>query len=241
MKLLAATAALAGLFVAGSASAATNLIVNGSFEDTTVTGSTTVGTTTTTSMSGWNLVSSGSGTGYSQTVIIQTDGIARPYPTGAFGEGVPQDNAGGPDPDGAGQYGAYFSSDVGTETLTQTIDLAAGKYNVGFDAYIPFNGYNNPNDATFTATVGGFMWESVQLKQTAGQPGVWTHYQGVVDVAPGGGQTTFAFAADGYPAVDVVIDRVFATAVPEPASWALMIMGLGAAGVMLRRRQAVTA
>jgi hypothetical protein len=223
MKLLATTAVLAGFIVAGSASAATNYITNGSFEDP--------------SLAGWTLVSSGSGTGYSPTVIIQTDGVARPYPTGAFGEGIPQDNAGGPDPDGAGLYGAYFSSDVGTETLSQTINLAPGKYNIGFDAYIPLNGYDNPNDATFTATVGGFMWDSVQLKQTAGAPQVWTHYQGVVTVAPGGGATTFAFAADGFPAVDVVIDRVFATAVPEPASWALMITGFGAAGVMLRRRR----
>jgi PEP-CTERM motif len=169
-------------------------------------------------------------------VIIQTDGVPRGYPTGAFGEGIPQDTAVSIDPDAAGQYGAYFSSDVGSETLSQTIDLAPGKYNVGFDAYIPFNGFDNPNDATFTATVGGFMWDSVQLKKTAGQAGVWTHYQGVADVT-GSGATTFTFAADGFPAVDVVIDRVFATAVPEPASWALMITGFGAAGAMLRRRR----
>ena len=29
--------------------------------------------------------------------------------------------------------------------------------------------------------------------------------------------------------------------VPEPASWALMIMGFGAAGAMIRRRKAVAA
>jgi PEP-CTERM motif len=227
MKFLAATAVMAGLVVAGSASAATNLIANGSFEDPT--------------LSGWTLASAGSGTGYSPTVIIKTDNVARPYPTGAFGEAIPQDTAGGLDPDVAGLYGAYFSSDVGTETLSQTVDLAAGKYNISLNAYIPFNGYSNPNDATFTATVGGFMWDSVQLKQTAGAPGVWTHYQGVVTVGPGGGATTFAFAADGFPAVDVVIDKVFATAVPEPASWALMIMGFGFAGAALRRRQTATA
>jgi hypothetical protein len=38
-------------------------------------------------------------------------------------------------------------------------------------------------------------------------------------------------------------DKLAGTAVPEPASWALMIMGFGAAGAMLRgkRRQGVTA
>ena len=222
-RFVAAAVVAAGLTIAGAASAGTNQIVNGSFEDSGFTG--------------WTLSSVGSGTGYSPTVIIQTDGVGRGYPFGAFGEGVPQDYAGGADPDAAGSFAAYFSSDVGTETLSQTIDLAPGKYNVGFDAYIPLNGYDNPNDATFTATVGGFVWDSVQLKKTAGAPQVWTHYQGVVTVAPGGGATTFVFAADGYPAVDVAIDRVFAVPVPEPASWALMITGFGAAGAMLRRRR----
>jgi hypothetical protein len=33
------------------------------------------------------------------------------------------------------------------------------------------------------------------------------------------------------------IDNVSVTGVPEPASWALMILGFGAGGAMLRRRR----
>ena len=38
-----------------------------------------------------------------------------------------------------------------------------------------------------------------------------------------------------------VSDFAASTAVPEPATWALMILGFGGAGAMLRRRRAVTA
>ena len=218
----AAAVVAAGAAVSGAASAATNLITNGSFEN---------------GMTGWTLTSVGSGQGYSPTVIIVTDGVGRAYPAGAYGEGVPVDTAGGLDPDPAGTHAAYFSSDVGSETLSQTISLGQGTYEVGFDAYIPLNGYNNRNDASFTATVGGFSWSAVDLKRTAGAPQVWTHSSGFVNVGPGGGPTSFVFAANGFPAVDVAIDRVYAIAVPEPASWALMLVGFGGLGAVLRRRR----
>ncbi|MBA3895889.1 MAG: PEPxxWA-CTERM sorting domain-containing protein [Sphingomonadaceae bacterium] len=35
--------------------------------------------------------------------------------------------------------------------------------------------------------------------------------------------------------------QIFITAVPEPASWAMMIAGFGMAGVALRRRRALAA
>ena len=37
------------------------------------------------------------------------------------------------------------------------------------------------------------------------------------------------------------VDNVSVTAVPEPATWAMMILGFGAAGSMIRRRKAVAA
>ncbi|OHB27621.1 MAG: hypothetical protein A2790_16475 [Phenylobacterium sp. RIFCSPHIGHO2_01_FULL_69_31] len=230
MKTLAVAAVAAGLAFAGSADAATNLLTNGSFES---------------GLSGWTLSSTGAGQGYSPTVVIATDGVGRGYPNGAFGEGVPADNAPGPFAGDGGGYAAYFSSDVPDETLSQSIALAAGWYEVGFDAYLPLNGYNNPNDATFTATVGTYTWTPVLLKSGAGAPQVWTHYSAKVYVNPAQANvpSTFTFKANGYPAVDVLVDRVYVTtaAVPEPTTWALMIMGFGGAGAMIRRRRLAAA
>ena len=232
MKFLTVAAATAALMIAGSANAAVNLLANGGFE--------------TGSLSGWTLNSVGSGTGYSPTVVIATDGVGRGYPAGAFSEGVPGDNAAGPFA-GPSAYAVYFSSDVGSETLTQSIDIARGWYEVGFDAYIPHNGYVNPLDAGFTAKVGTYTWPTVQLKSSSNAEQTWTHYSALVFVDPAQTNvpTSFSFAANGYPAVDVLVDNVYVTAsVPEPMSWALMLVGFGGMGAVLRsqrRRQALTA
>jgi hypothetical protein len=37
------------------------------------------------------------------------------------------------------------------------------------------------------------------------------------------------------------VSGTFSGAIPEPATWALMILGFGGAGAMLRRRKAVFA
>lgn len=224
MKFLAFAAITASLAIAGSANAATNLVTNGSFEN---------------GLTGWTYGSSGSGQGKSATVVIVTDGVGRGYPNGAFGEGVTADNAPGPMQDN-GTHAAYFSSDIGQESLTQSVMLTSGWYEVGFDAYIPRNGYNNPNDATFTAQVGNYTWSPVLLKGTSIGATNWKHYSQKVYINPTQvGTSSFTFAAKGYPAVDVLVDRVYviSAAVPEPTTWALMIMGFGAAGAALRRQR----
>lgn len=223
MKFLTVAAVAAGLAIAGSANASVNLVTNGSFED---------------GLNGWTLISTGSGQGYSPTVVITTDGIGRGYPNGAFGEGVAADDAAGPFQDN-GTKAVYFSSDVPGESLTQTINLSAGWYEVGFDAYVPQNGYNNPNDATFTATIGTNVWAPVLLKGTSIGASNWMHYSAVVNVADAQNNvpTSFTFSATGFPAVDVLVDRVYIAAVPEPMTWTLMIMGFGGAGAALRRQR----
>jgi hypothetical protein len=49
---------------------------------------------------------------------------------------------------------------------------------------------------------------------------------------------TYAFVgAQGLQLDDVVVDAAASAAVPEPATWAMMILGFGAAGSVLRRRR----
>ena len=221
IKFLLATSAM--LMGATQAVAGTNLLTNGSFED---------------GFNGWSVNTTGSGTGFTAPVVIEY-GQASGYPTGAFGEAVPADNAPfNPGLDPVGTHGAYFSSDVGLQTLSQTVSLVAGKkYTFGFDYYLPQNGYNNPNNATFSATLAGDPFASFTLGSKS--PVTWRLVSATKTfVASTSGDFTFAFAGTAYPAKDVVIDRVF-LAVPEPAAWAMMIGGFGVVGFAARRRRSV--
>jgi hypothetical protein len=229
MKKLVLASALAAL-VAAPAFATDNLLSNGSFED---------------GLTSWSFSDtiSGSPQGHADPVVIEY-GQAGNYPTGAYGESVPADNAAGnPGFDGVGTHGLYFSSDVGTQTISQSVSLVAGRsYTFGFDFYLPANGYANANGATFTASIVGMPFASFNAGSEDAT--TWTLASGShTFVASQTGDFAFAFTANGYPAKDFVIDRVFlastadVTGVPEAGTWAMMVVGFGAIGAASRRRR----
>ena len=232
-KILIALAACSAFTVPASAA---NLLTNGSFE--------------TGDFTGWTLTNSESstGTGAALPVVIGY-GNNNQYPTGAYGESIPADNAPtNPGFDPVGGYGAYFVSDFANpQTLSQAVSLAAGtSYTFGFDLYVPFNGAANPNGATFTGSVGGIPIATIVAGNET--PGLWKTYSGAYTfVAAQSGDFMFSFTANGFPAKDFVIDRVYLAAtntvpgVPEPATWAMMLTGFGLVGSALRRRTAVAA
>jgi hypothetical protein len=121
------TLLIAGTVALTTISAAkADLIVNGGFESK--------------GFNGWSTSFSGG----TNPVVIQYQ--ASGYPTGAFGEAVPA-------PVNGGTYGAYFSSDTGTDTITEIINVTPGKYVLSFDVYAPSNGRANPFDALFDGSV----------------------------------------------------------------------------------------
>jgi len=227
MKLLHGVALAAGLLIAGSASAATNLITNGSFE--------------TGDFSGWTRTGSVPD-GFIASIINYNSSSS--YPGGAFGEPVPPDDTSSGSPDPVGTRAAYFVGDGADEALTQIVHLLPGLYTIGFSVYVPLNGFNNSGDATFVGTIAGVNLALFNAHGSAPQD--WVHYAGLANIAVEGDYvSSFVYHSGPAPAADFVVDRAYIVAgdatggVPEPATWALMILGFGGAGMALRRRRAI--
>lgn len=206
----------------------------------------TNGTFATGDFSDWTVTNAGPTN--SAAVVIRTDDVARNFPAGAFGQAIPDDPLTIP---GAGPntgYGAYFSTDSGTETLSQVIALRAGVYSIGFDLLVPRNGYLNPGDATFTANIAGTgLLTSASIKAIGGADGTqtWVEVAGTAAIASTGDyDVNFAFTGlgNGRTAADVVVDDVFVVGgaivtghqdIPEPASMTLFMVPL--LGLMMTR------
>lgn len=198
--------------ILSSSAASAAIITNGGFE--------------TGNFSGWT-VNTGGDPSFPQVVVQY--GQSSGYPTGVFGEPVPA-------PPGGGQYGAYFVSDVYYQTISQSIVLAAGeRYTVSYDIYSPQNGQSNPFDALLQSQTDGNL-SPIFTAKTLGNG--WVNYS--ADFFANAGPYTFAlgFLPLGVPAADFVIDNVGVTvAVPEPATWAMMIFGFMGIGFLAYRRR----
>jgi hypothetical protein len=201
-----------------------NLVTNGSFE------------------SGNLIPFVQSGGGIYPVAAIITDGS-----TGsAFGEAVPSDPLTTGSPDIGGRYAAYFVDDRANQTLTQTVFLGVGNYQIGFDAYDPRNGYSNPNDALFTGSIAGITLATYSVKTSP--VGIWQEFNGVATiVAAGNYQVSFNFIPSGRTggSADVIVDRVYVTptertgiVIPEPLTLSLFGAGLVGIAALRRRKKA---
>ena len=234
MSKLLLTAA-AAILVAGPASAAVNLVNNGSFE------------TGANGLDGWTIGGvDNDSPAYPPTAIFY--GAAQPYPNGAFGEAVPTNNAPTNSPDAAGERAAYFVSDFASkQSISQSVWLDVGIYQIGFSAYAPNNGYGNAGEAYFSGTVAGVTLANYAV--SSGPAATWQTFAGATNILTAGYyDVSFVFDTNAAPSKDVVIDQVYIIAgnppvpgVPEPATWAMLIAGFGFVGAALRRRTALTA
>jgi PEP-CTERM motif len=207
---------------------ASNLLINGSFE---LSGG---------SLAGWT--NSGTQLTFPPSVVV-TNG-STPC---CFGEAVPTDTVVGGSPDAAGTHGVYFVDDSANQNLSQLVFLAAGDYEIGFDAYAPQNGFNNPGDAFFKAIIAGITLADYTVK-TQNMPRQWINYSGLANVLTDGMYSvSFNFKTFGGASADVVIDRVYIATttqgggtpignVQEPSSLALIGIGMAGLGTMRRRK-----
>lgn len=232
IQLFAASAAIAAIGLAAtSASAAVNLVKDGDFTQGYQGEILSSGH----SVHDWTYSSKGKLN--SQAVILKF-GEAKSYPNGAFGEAIPAPGTALP----KHAKVLYFSTDTGSEKVSQSIDFhKTGEYLVSFEAYAPQNGLNNPEDATLDVDLGKHSIADIDVKTDFKSAG-WETFSEVVDITKKGHEDlSFTFAGGGYPAADIAITDVSITSavggVPEPASWSLMILGVGGVGAMLRRRR----
>lgn len=233
IKILLAAAAATVLAV--PASAAVNLVSNGSFE---------LGSN---GLQDWTIGGvDNDNPPYPPTAIFY--GAAQPYPNGAFGEAVPANNAPTNSPDAVGARAAYFVSDFASQqSITQSVWLDAGEYQIGFSAYAPNNGFNNAGEAYFSGTIAGVTLASYAV--STGPNATWKTFAGSTIIQTAGFyDVAFVFDTNFFPSKDIVIDQVYIISgnptlpgVPEPATWAMLIAGFGLVGATLRRRAAATA
>lgn len=201
--------------ILSSSAASAAIIANGSFEDGGG------------SFSSWT-VNTGGDPQYPQVVIAY--GQASSYPTGVFGEIVPA-------PPGGGQYGAYFVSDIYSQSISQSIALNTGTaYTVSYDIYAPANGTSNPFDALLQSDTDGNL-SPVFTAKTLGAG--WVNYSAAFVASAGPYSFNLNYTPLGVTGADFVVDNIGITAnVPEPATWAMMIMGFMGIGFLAYRRRA---
>lgn len=248
-KIAVSIAALsAGLLLASSASAATNLVTNGGFETNGGTGQLGYNTSAT----GWTTNDPNTFHG-GYSFLFQFPSADTTGSTGLGGNVVLYGPGNGvlngltASPDG----GFFLGSDPGIlgGEITQTLTgLTAGsKYEVSFYwAAAQQVGYDGPTTEGWQVGFGGSSQSTSPLDSNANH-GFVPWQKTTFDFVADNSTDTLSFLAIGGPSSSLppfaLLDGVSVISVPEPTTWALMIMGFGGIGAMVRnrRRQAALA
>ena len=124
---------------------------------------------------------------------------------------------------------------------------AGGKYNFAGDVMnvccnLSFTGANSPSTINFEISLNGGAWMNLASHTTnPGLPdaGLSVGVTGLYTAAAAGTVQIRAInAIDAASGNDFALDNLsFASAVPEPGTWAMLFLGFGAIGLMMRRRQ----
>lgn len=243
----------AALLMAASASAAVNLVTNGSFE--TNAGNGQLGYNT--SAAGWSVADPST---YSSYVFIfnpTSGGTSLTSADQGGANGISGQVAiWGPDngsnngltvsPDG----GAFISSDPAYDNgpITQTVNgLTPGE-----EYQLTFNWAGSEQQGHDGATTEGWQVSlgSAPAQSTAFAPVTDKGFSGWMTQSftftADGASDVLSFLATGGPGVSeppfALLDGVSLTAVPEPSGWVLALLGVGTLGAALRaRRRAVIA
>lgn len=214
MKKFAMLGLAAALFTGTAANAATNYVLNGSFEeDHTVIGSSwrvfnTVGDWTTLSGAG---------------IEIQGSGVVVNAQDGNFYVELDSHNGNG------GATGVTTNTSMG-----QMLSLTQGSYQLSF-WYRPRT--STVGDNGILASINGFDLLADGVKSGGSD---WNQY--LLDFSVGSdGDYLLSFGANGQAnTLGGFMDNVSVSAIPEPGTWLMMVMGFGLVGVSMRRRKGLS-
>jgi hypothetical protein len=125
--------------------------------------------------------------------------------------------------------------------IAQTFTTIAGqKYSLSF--YYSNNSFGSPQPATATVSVGGSPSFDIQHGGATPSAMDWVLYTGTFIASST--STTLSFTeTDANPCCNggVALDNVSVAAVPEPATWGMMILGFFGIGFMAYRRKSPSA
>lgn len=133
---------------------------------------------------------------------------------------------------------SYFDGNIGANSVLSQIVATVSGQSYDYSFWLQSDG-RTPN--SFTASLGGVVLASLSNVAAAG----YTHFAGTVVAASSNATLSFGFRNDpGFLFFDDVSLVSGAAAIPEPASWALMLAGFMGAGAAIRanrRRRAAAA
>lgn len=129
--------------------------------------------------------------------------------------------------DTSNTFVAFGGGDLPSGLASASFDTILGStYTVNFD-YAALGGGSEP--LTFTVAGESFTFNPVANNAIVFTPGSFT-FTGT------GGAASLVVTSGGLNSVDAIVDNISVTgAVPEPATWALFILGFGVIGGALRR------
>lgn len=186
-------------------------IVNGSFEDGTNPGSFTTVNAGQTNITGWDVLTGS--VDYIGSYWQASDGVRSVDLSG---------------------------NSIGT--LGQTVNgLTSGQsYKVTFDVSRNPDGGSNPRTGVFSANGQNFNFAYTDATNTK-ENMKWTTVSYTFLATGGTATISFSSDASGGCCFGPALDNVRIDAVPEPASWAMMVGGFTLLGAAVRRRRPVTA
>ena len=131
----------------------------------------------------------------------------------------------------SGAFAAYFGPVGSTGGITQTLSTNAGQsYLISFD----LRNFDGQTPNFYNVLFGGVSLFSA----TDSAAFNYTNFSTTATAVGASTELAFNFRHDpNYFLFDNVSVTAVTGAVPEPATWAMMLMGFGAMGVLLRRRR----